>query len=260
MRQQKGFTLVELLAVMAIIGILAAVVSGAVSGLGAAGVTAQILSDTNTIATAADRFLNDSFNPTKYPVEPLPPDQTDLGVRAIDFDARLPNDPNRTFTPDYLKDIPDSAALVSYRIETATGNVFFAADGADFAPPSGSRLNVTQTDKSPSAATEIIFDLTMRKNRAATEILKVQIPAGYAIGGQSLASGVPVGKLTISFATDTPATRPPRSHNAESMLPSSRSDMPRCCAIQFQSNSRSHGSCPTSSGLISVSTSGAVAP
>ena len=44
----------------------------------------------------------------------------------------------------------------------------------------------------------------MRKNRAAIEILKVQIPAGYGIGGQSLASGVDVGKLTIRFSTDNP--------------------------------------------------------
>ncbi|MCH8279334.1 MAG: hypothetical protein IIC96_01495, partial [Chloroflexi bacterium] len=44
----------------------------------------------------------------------------------------------------------------------------------------------------------------MRKNRAAIEILKVQIPAGYGIGGQSLALGVDVGKLTIRFSTDNP--------------------------------------------------------
>ncbi|MCI0895189.1 MAG: LamG domain-containing protein, partial [Chloroflexi bacterium] len=56
----------------------------------------------------------------------------------------------------------------------------------------------------PSVATDLIFDLTMRKNRAAIEILKVQIPAGYGIGGQSLASGVDVGTLTIRFSTDNP--------------------------------------------------------
>ena len=95
---------------MAIIGILAGVVSGAVSGLSGTGINAQIASDTNAIATAADRFFNDSFNPQTYPVEPLPSDQTDLGVRAINFDARLPQDPGKTFVPDYIKDIPASAA------------------------------------------------------------------------------------------------------------------------------------------------------
>ena len=64
---QKGFTLVELLAVMAIIGILAGVVAGAVTGLGATGQNAQIESDTKTLETAADRFFNESF-PQTYPV------------------------------------------------------------------------------------------------------------------------------------------------------------------------------------------------
>ena len=73
--------------------------------------------------TAADRFLNDSF-PAVYPVETLPEGEDDLGVRRIDFDARLPQDPSKTFTPDFLKDIPDSASLVSYRIELTTGRIF----------------------------------------------------------------------------------------------------------------------------------------
>jgi len=40
MRQQTGFTLVELVAVMAIIGILAGITAGAVTGLGGQGINA----------------------------------------------------------------------------------------------------------------------------------------------------------------------------------------------------------------------------
>ena len=120
MRQQTGFTLVELLAVMAIIGILAGITAGAVTGLGGQGINAQIASDTNAIETAADRFLNDSF-PETFPVAALLSGAEDLGVRTIDFDAALPQDPTKTFVPDFFKKIPDSAALVSYRIDTVTG-------------------------------------------------------------------------------------------------------------------------------------------
>ena len=65
--EKKAFTLVELLAVMAIIGILAGVGAGAVTGLTPRGQNAQIESDTKVMETAADRFLSESF-PQIYPV------------------------------------------------------------------------------------------------------------------------------------------------------------------------------------------------
>ena len=76
----KGFALVELLAVMAIIGILAGIVAGAVTGLGERGQNAQIASDTKIMETAADRFLNAAF-PETYPVSPLPSGEENLGSR-----------------------------------------------------------------------------------------------------------------------------------------------------------------------------------
>jgi prepilin-type N-terminal cleavage/methylation domain-containing protein len=196
MRRQRGFTLVELLAVMAIIGILAGVVAGSVSGLGATGQNDQIQSDTKTLATAADRFFNESF-PQTYPVvdgdsnddgvlddldsPPLP--AGDVNVRLIDFNARLPQDPTKTFIPDFIKDIPNSAALVSYRVVTTTGSVFAAADGAALIPPSDSRLDVDVLDKATGSAAGVTLNLILRKNRAAVENLKVQIPAPATSSG-----------------------------------------------------------------------------
>jgi len=199
----RGFTLVELLAVMAIIGILAGIVAGAVTGLGDRGQNAQIVSDTKIMETGADRFFNASF-PEIYPVAPLPSDEEDLGVQSVNFDARLPQDPTKTFTPDFLKDIPNSAALVTYRIETTTGRIFAADHAAAFAPPADSRLDVSLDDTSLSANPDLTFDLKMRKNRAAVETMKIQIPAGFTIGGQSLPSGSQVGVLEITFGVDNP--------------------------------------------------------
>ena len=173
------------------------------TGLGGQGINAQILSDASAMETAADRFLNETF-PETYPVSALPSGEEDLGVREIDFDARLPQDPTKTFVPNFLKKIPNSAALVSYRIETAKGTIFTADDGAAFAPPPNSRLDASFSTTLPSGNPEVTFELKMGKNRAAVEELRIQGPGGFALGGQSLPVGSKVGKVEITFGTDNP--------------------------------------------------------
>ena len=208
--RQSGFTLTELLAVMAILGILAGLVSGAVGGVGSSGQKARLAGDRVTIGTAVDRFFNLSF-PQSYPVVRFEETDAslaiagDLGVRIIDFDARLPQDPDQTFTPNFLKQIPDSSAFVSWRMDTARGILFFAREGAQIIPPAESRVDVTATHStSPGDVSGYSFKLVTKKNEAALTVLTIEIPGGYAIGGQELESGVALGTLTGSFDGDNP--------------------------------------------------------
>ena len=206
---QRGFTLMELLAVMAILGILAGLVAGTVGGLSTKGQTARLGGDRDTIGKAADRFFNDAF-PSTYPVvafastdTSITTDGGDLGVRLIDFDARLPQDPTKTFVPNFLKDIPDSAALVSWRIDTNTGKIFFAEDGAQLVKPSTARFDGKASATTTSTVADYTFTLAMNKNEAATDILEVETHYKFAatdyvelIANQS--SGIPLNSETTA--------------------------------------------------------------
>ena len=169
----------------------------------------RLVGDQNTIGKSADAFFNEAF-PQTYPTVSLDdtddiiePD-TDLGVRIIDFDATLPQDPAKTYVPEFLKEIPDSAALVSWRIDTNNGNVFFADDGAELIRPSESRLDVSAADRTPSLTSDYTLKLSMKKDEAGIETLDLSVPAGYSLGGQSEAEGTIMGSLTITFSTDNP--------------------------------------------------------
>jgi len=225
LRGQRGFTLIELLAVIAIIGILAGLVAGTVSGIGETGQQARLSGDKNTLGKAADRFFTESF-PQIYPAVSLTDTDdslepafdsrlgTDLGVRLIDFEATLPQDVTRAFVPDFLKEVPDSAGLVSWRIDTNTGNAFFTEDGAFLARPSTARLDVKAgsirgtvppfTSKETGERSDYTITLEMKKGDAAVEVIEIAIPTGYIIGGQSLSATTQVGTLDITFGPDNP--------------------------------------------------------
>jgi hypothetical protein len=212
------------LAVIAILTVLSGIVAGAVTGIGASGQNARLTGDADTIGKAADRFFNDAF-PQSYPVLTccasgnLTPSDIlvagDLGVRLVDFEAVLPGNPTKSFVPDFLKETPDTAALVSWRIVTASGQVFFAQDGAQLVRPSAARLDVSglpatqgvtgaATGNIISAQEDYKFTLRLNKNESAPTILGISIPAGYAIGGQGLAAAVKVGTVTVTISTDNP--------------------------------------------------------
>jgi prepilin-type N-terminal cleavage/methylation domain-containing protein len=214
LKAQRGFTLIELLAVIAILTVLSGIVAGAVTGIGASGQSARLVGDADTIGKAADRFFNDAF-PQAYPVLGLADTPTDvqvagdLGVRLVDFDAVLPGDPTRSFAPDFLKEIPDTAALVSWRAVTATGQVFFAQDGAQLVRPSNARLDVSAANSDVSTSdvsvqSDYTFKLRMNKNEAGLEVLGFSIPAGYSIGGQSATTGDGMGTFSGTLSTDNP--------------------------------------------------------
>ena len=209
-RGQKGFTLIELLAVMAILAVLAGLVAGTVVGLGSQGQSTRIDGDRDSIGKAANAFFVEAF-PEEYPVVSLDdtdssiqPD-TDLGVRVIDFKARIPQDPTQKFVPDFLSDIPNSSALVEWRIDTNSGNVFFANAGALLIKPSNNRLDIEAATREPAVASDHTFELTMGKNEAALKILNIQVPAGYGMAGRFVTPGTLLGVLSASLGTDNEA-------------------------------------------------------
>ncbi len=208
-KSQKGFTLIELLAVMGILGILSGLVTGAVGGISQKGQLARLEADKNSIGNASDQYLNESF-PQGYPIVSLANTDAslltagDMGVRLLDFDARLPGDPTKTFVPDFLKEIPKSSALVSWRLDTNRGLIFFTQDGSQLIPPSDTRLNVTAGLNQPGSLSNYTINMKVKKNQAALNSLKIEVPKGYILGGQNLPQGVTIGSLKGSFAGDNP--------------------------------------------------------
>jgi prepilin-type N-terminal cleavage/methylation domain-containing protein len=200
---QAGFTLVELLAVMAILGILAGLVAGTVVGLGSRSQATRLDGDRDGIRKAANAFFLESF-PEVYPVEDVPEGTTGNvdGIKEIDFKKGLPQDPNKTFIPDFLTELPGSSALISWRIDENSGNVFFAQDGSSLIKPSNNRLDVSAADNSLATTSDYLFELSMAKNEAAADTVEIKIPAGYSIGGGQAVAGTLMGYLSATLDTD----------------------------------------------------------
>ena len=115
--EQKGFTLTELLAVLALMAILATIATLGVTSLLGAGDDARAAVDENTVSLAAAQFFGDSGT-GRYPVS-----TETVGaptIVPIDFDAPLPKDPTKTFVPDFLREVP----VGTWTIDTERGKVF----------------------------------------------------------------------------------------------------------------------------------------
>ena len=202
-RKQAGFTLIELLAVMAILGVLAGLVSGTVVGLGNRSQSTRLDGDRDGIRKAANSFSLEAF-PEVYPIVAITSDVTGnvSGVHEIDFKTGLPQDPNKTFVPNFLSELPDSSALVNWRIDTNAGNVFFAQSGSALIKPSNNRLDVSAETGAIDAKDDYLLEFSMAINEAAPEVIEVRIPAGYTLAGGQTAANTVVGVVTATLDTN----------------------------------------------------------
>ncbi|MQG18610.1 MAG: type II secretion system protein [SAR202 cluster bacterium] len=216
LKDEKGFTLTELLAVLVILGILAGLVSIAVSKIPQSSKNVRLSADQVTISTAVDSFFNLS-SPRQYPIIKL--DDTDsnllpktinntekdFGVRLLNFDAKLNQNSSQSFVPDFLKQIPTSSNSVSWRIDIQRGILFFASAGSPLIPPANSRFNVSSiTTNQPEKFSIYEFDLATNKDESSLKEIKITIPQEYALDSQTLDLNTVIGELRGNISENNP--------------------------------------------------------
>ena len=216
LKDEKGFTLTELLAVLVILGILASLVSIAVSKIPQSSKNVRLSADKVTISTAVDSFFNLS-SPRQYPIIKLNATNSDLlpktknnpskdfGVRLLNFDAKLNKNSSQSFVPDFLKQIPLSSNSVSWRIDTKRGILFFASEGSTLVPPSNSRFNISSlTTHKLEKTSSYKFDLKTNQNEAALTEIKITIPQGYVLDTKDIDSNTLIGELNGNISENNP--------------------------------------------------------
>lgn len=116
----------EVTLVIGLLLIMTTIVLMTVLGLRARSEDTGVADERVTITLAAARFFTESKF-TAFPVEG--PSGEGARLRPIDFDAPLPQDHSRRFVPDFLREVPPSARLVKWQLDTVTGAVSIAEDG-----------------------------------------------------------------------------------------------------------------------------------
>ena len=117
---QRGFTLLELLAVMAIVAVLAGIVTTSVSGTSEASRDAQAIQDSTTVGTAAAEYFSDQDGAET--ITPAEPAALNISPRAVQMiSSRWPENFISSIYPDEMP--PDAAT-------TVTEIAFLDEDGA----------------------------------------------------------------------------------------------------------------------------------
>ncbi len=131
MNDKKGFTLLELLVVIALIGILASIVMVSLRRVRVEARDARRIDDLRTIADALERYAIDNGH---YPR----PDQIDKD--NFNFDYSNDNEFLNILVPDYLSSIPRGPINGSGSAPWEPGNYFYAYGAYDGTQPNSSAL------------------------------------------------------------------------------------------------------------------------